>query len=409
VTAAASYPPDWEADARASLEEATGPWTADELEEWEAVEQTQGNGRYRPASAASWRPVDLLGALTADHSPLLPTLLHRSDGVALLYAGKVHSFVGEHETGKSWVTQYAIAEHLNAGGTALNIDAEKDARDVVTRMMALGVKPQVMAERLIYVRPEEPFSPAAHAELMAGIKDRPVGLTVIDSVEALMTASSLDPSSRRDYGGWHFQFVRPLQLATAGPTVLVDHPIKDTEKRGAWASGAGNKMALIDVSFLVEGMAKFGRGREGAARIRIAKDSPAALRQHELSTGGVAVFRLAEADGEVVAELLAASAPTTAAKQAFRPTALMERVSTYVAGREVPPSQYGILSEVTGKRDYLRLAIRCLVAEGYLAQEDGARGGSTFRFLRPYSEADESTVSPPDRVPARHRVPSPPF
>ncbi len=344
--------------------------------------------RDAPRQVSTWRPVNLVDALACDGGPLEPTTLRREDGIPLLYPGKVHSFIGEPESGKSWIAQLAGVEVVKGGGTWLLIDGEKDARDLVGRLAPLGVTPQMMAENLLYVRPEEPFTPTTRAHLFAAIEGRTLDITVIDSVETLMTASGLDPSSRKDYGGWHAQLVRPLQVLTAGPTVLIDHPIKDTEKRGAWASGAGNKRALVDVSFLVDRIAAFGRGREGSARIMIAKDSPAGLRQHELATGGIAVFRLAEADGKVMAELRAATVATPTVPKMFRPTHLMERVSRHVEEATTAPTKYRILEDVSGNRGALGVAVDVLVTEGYLACVPVGRG-SAYRSLKPYREADD--------------------
>lgn len=344
---------------------------------------------------SSWLPVDLAGAMDEDRPPLEPTVLHRSDGQALLYPGKCHALIGEPESGKSFVAQRALVECVEAGRDVLLIDGEKDARDTVVRLLGMGLTPQAIAEHVIYIRPEEPFSPSARLQLMEAIKGRNLALAIIDSVEALMTANGLDPSSRKDYGGWHAQFVRPLQLATAGPTVLIDHVVKDTDKRGLWASGAGNKKAAIDVMFLVEKAAEFGRGQEGSARISIGKDSPGSLRQHQLPTGGIAVFRMAEAAGRITAELLVGGAAVAAAtpKTTFRPTHLMERVSRYVELSDAP-TKYRILEDVEGKRNALAQAVDVLAQEGYLAPEKAGRG-TGYRSLRPYREASEEVAREP--------------
>ena len=69
----------------------------------------------------------------------MPTLLPRTDGVCLLYAGRVHSLTGEPGGGKTWIALHLIADTLTAGGTAMLIDYEDTPASAVSRLRTLGV------------------------------------------------------------------------------------------------------------------------------------------------------------------------------------------------------------------------------------------------------------------------------
>jgi hypothetical protein len=79
----------------------------------------------------------------------------------------------------------------------------------------------------------------------------------------------------------------------------------------------------------------------------------------------------------------------TAASTGWRPTVLMGRVSAYLAEQDHPVSQYTVLQAVPGKRTAKFEAIRCLVQEGYVNTDTGARKSTLLRHLRPFTEATD--------------------
>lgn len=48
-----------------------------------------------------------------------PTMLHRSDGLPILYPGKDHALIGASEAGKTWVAMVAALEVFRAGGAVV--------------------------------------------------------------------------------------------------------------------------------------------------------------------------------------------------------------------------------------------------------------------------------------------------
>src|SRR5829696_2458463 len=116
----------------------------------------RANGPAAERAPTSWAPVDLAAALAGeDVEP--PVLWERTDGVRLIYAGRVHWFQGESESCKSWAAQRITADELGAGRDVLYIDFEDDDRGIVARLRALGATDADIARHLTYLRPDEPL------------------------------------------------------------------------------------------------------------------------------------------------------------------------------------------------------------------------------------------------------------
>jgi hypothetical protein len=290
------------------------------------------------AELASWAPVDLAAVLAGDTSPLEPTQLARGDGVPLLYPGRLHDFHGPPESLKSLTAQLAVAQVLLAGGSALYLDHEGEARDVVGHLLAYCVPGEVIVTGLTYIRPDGPLR---SAELLLRACPPQLDISVIDGVDSAMALAGLNPNLSHEYRRWVELEARPLQRATAGPTVMVDHVVKNVESRGDWASGTGAKLAAIDgASFAFEIVQPFGRGRVGVARIKLSKDRPGALRGKQGAGKEIAKLRLTShhPDDDIITwELLPppiAVEGDTASR--WMPTGLMERPSRYPRTRSRP-------------------------------------------------------------------------
>jgi hypothetical protein len=357
--------------------------------------RTIRNGRVAEDQVSSWRPQDLRALLEGDLAPPEPTVLRRADGLCLLYpGGRVSAFVGEPETLKSWTAQLAAAEVLRAGGSVLYVDFESEARDVVGHLAALGVPIDRLLDGLLYVRPDEAFGDDARRHLLAAIAGREIVLAVLDGVDNAMGMCGLEPNSRKEYAQWHHALVRPLQVATSGPVVLIDHVVKDREKRGDLASGAGNKKALVDgAMFVFELVQQFGRGRTGIVRLLVAKDRPGALRQRAVNGREIARLVLVSRDDQLVDADLQVPAAASAVgggtdRPAWQPTALMERVSRLLEQADAPLSQHQIETARLGKQlQYVRRSCQELVHQGFVEVLDGPRNARLHRSLKPYREA----------------------
>lgn len=343
----------------------------------------------------SWQPVDLQAVLAGKHLDPPPAMLHRTDGVALLYAGGVHAVSGEPESGKTWVALLAAVELLAAGHNVAFVDFEDRADRVVARILALGAHPDQVTAHFRYIRPDRPIDDQTRPDLADAVTD--TRLVILDGVTEAMTVHGLDLNSNSDAAT--FYALLPRWIADHGPAVvLIDHVVKDHERQGRWALGAQHKLAGLDAaSYQVRMITPFGRGKHGIARVDVAKDRPGHVREH--TTGKtIAEFHLDATRGynNLTAEL---RPPNTGFDDPqhpgdFRPTILMERVSLFL---ETNPgaSQKEVETSVKSRStSTIRKALQQLVTEEYVRRDRAARGFS-HTIVQPFrvdGETPETTT-----------------
>lgn len=344
---------------------------------------------------SSWTQVDLGPILAGDLSPLEATRMARIDGVLMLYPGRIHDFHGQPESLKSWCAQVVVAEILTADLEALYIDFEAEARDVVGHLLALGVSKQQLHFGLHYIRPDEPFSEAARVRLLADLDYWTLDVSIVDGVNNAMASNALDPKSGPDYRKWFDLLARPVQLATTGPTVLIDHVAKDKEHRGDWAIGTESKLASIDgASFTFDLVQPFGRQRTGLSRLLLAKDRPGGLRGHAMGKELCRLKLTSSAEGAVTYEFLVPSGLTEGedGEPQWRPTFYMQKVSELVESSSTPLSRNGITGAITGKVTYIRQAIQILIDDGFIEAYGGPNRSILHRSLLPYVAPSDEYV-----------------
>lgn len=351
-------------------------------------------------SPSTWLPVALADIVTGGQLDDPPAYLQRTDGVRLLYRGKLHALSGEPEAGKGWLVLHATAERLSDGEHVLYIDFEDTPATIVSRLMLLGVTGDAIVAQLHYMRPDEPLDDRGRHALEQALAGG-VTLAIIDGVTEALAIHGLDLGDNSDVAKW--LTLLPRLLVRAGATVvLLDHVTKDSTARGRYAIGAQHKLAGVDVAYTLEVAEPFGRGRNGLSRLSVKKDRPGHVRQHGDSTGRVAELRLAShTDGTVTATL---DAPGDSSAAPFRPTVLMERVSR--ALEDTPGlSKTAIRDTVRGKSAGIYLALEVLVADGHVRAE---RDGQAVRHHvnRPYRE-DNGTDEYPRTQPVPQPVPVP--
>ncbi|NUQ31312.1 MAG: AAA family ATPase, partial [Dermatophilaceae bacterium] len=342
------------------------------------------------ATTSSWAPVDLAAIIANGEVLEQPTQLARNDGQCLLYPAAVHSISGEPESGKSWIALIAAAQTLRhtTDEHVTYVDFEDRAGRVVPRLINLGAPAQAIVERFHYIRPSAALDPAGRKLLDTYASQS--SLAIIDGVTEAMTMHGLSLLDNEDAA--RYLDLLPRHLADQGPAVLqIDHVVKDSEKQGRWAIGAGHKLAGLDgAAYGVKVLEPFGRGKIGRAAIAVHKDRPGAVR--EIALGNAVAHLVIDSRGDSMAAWLEEpSSMPKSADGAGRPTHLMEKVSRYV---EMYPgaSQNDIEKGVTGKVQYLRMAINSLVAEGYLTVTAGPRNTRNHSVIAVFRE-DESDAS----------------
>lgn len=228
--------------------------------------------------ATSWEPIDLDGYFDGLFTLQEATLLKRTDGQGLLYPGKVHSFYGESESGKSWLAQIAAAEVVKSYQKVVYIDFESDAVDIANRLKILGVtKPEAM-QYFRYIRPERKVIPHDPAWL-ALVEEGSATLIIIDGVTEALTMWEKATKENDDITEWMRKFPRALAKSGAA-VVLIDHITKNPETRGRFALGGQAKLATIDgAAYLIEPIKNLAPGGAGALTVRVTKDRPGSVRR----------------------------------------------------------------------------------------------------------------------------------
>lgn len=313
-----------------------------------------------------------------------PTLLQRTDGIGLLYPGKVHSLAGEPGAGKTWVALMAVLEALCRGEQAMLIDWEDHADTAHQRLRSLGATDEQMLEQFHYITPGMSAKggsvPTWIVDLAAGCS-----LVVIDSVGEAMADVGVGQNDDDAVALWGRRVTRAI--AREGCTVLqLDHVIKDAESRGRWAIGSQRKLAAIDgAAYNAITIKPFTKTIAGSLKLTVAKD-----RGGNFATGStVAIVGIDPSDGTMNVTISPDMSHDDHGE--FMPTGMMERASRILeAGGEMNRNALLGASQGIGKTtpSVLRQAVDKLVELDHVAVRPGPRGSTLHTSLNPYREPE---------------------
>lgn len=348
----------------------------------------------------SWRPRDLAALLAGKITRVEPTLLPRSDGRALLYPGKVHSFHGESESGKSLVLMGEAVRLIKAGQNVLWVTFDSDEEEDVARALRFGATPEEILAHLHYIRPEVAPTTVPHS-YRAMLEGR-YALAVIDGVVDAM--GLITQGAKGDPNEVFSEFFRifPKRVAdrTGAATVLVDHVTKDAESRGRFAIGAQAKMAaLTGAAYLVEPDKDNApcAGQVGTVILRVGKDRPAGVRRYcgprrardrtqEAArvtlddTGEFTVMTVEPPDQDPFVALDSEERP-----KADLPYQHMEAVARFLESRPDGVPRRDVETAVNGRAAVVRLAMNELIRLKYVEEDNRGRGLAKLLTLRvPY-------------------------
>lgn len=333
----------------------------------------------------TWAPMPLDAVLEGNEIDPPPSLLQRSDGQPMLYAGAIHTFSGEPGSGKTWCCLEAARQELANGHIVTMIDFEDRASRVIGRLLGLGAHPDHIRDRFRYIRPNTPIDSTSQHDLDQATHG--ATLVILDGVTEAMTLHGLDLNNNADIATFYGLLPRPIADQGAAVT-MIDHVVKDTEKQGRWGIGGQHKLAGIDgVAYLVKTVEPFGRGKAGHARITVSKDRPGYIEEIALGRT-VAELWLDARDPDILrCELRAPTAAPTDDLGNMRPTYLMEKISRWL---ELTPgaNKKAITDAKFGKAEYVNLAIAHLFKEGYIDIEDGPNRQKFHRVVQPFREDD---------------------
>jgi hypothetical protein len=243
-----------------------------------------GNG-HRPAIQATGDEPDLyvnVAALLDGElpEPPKPALLTRTDGHALLYAGRVNSLFGDPEAGKTWVALAACVEALNAGRRVLILDLDHNgAEAVVPNLLALGAHRNILVDRATF-RYCEPHEAAEVYSVVTDCQTWRPAVALIDSIGELLPMLGASSNSADEYTIANGRVLQPL--ADAGAAVIgIDHLAQNLPSRTIGPTGTtAKRRAIGGTAFRVKTCRQFIPGKGGAAWLLINKDRHGGVRKH---------------------------------------------------------------------------------------------------------------------------------
>jgi hypothetical protein len=353
-------------------------------------------------SRTSWGLVDMAAILAGDLKPEEPTVLHRADGKAVFYRGRVNAVVGPPEAGKSWLTFMACSEEMQHDNSILILDFEDTPENVALRCLAIrlsgqGTTKQMLIDHLGYIAPDTMMGEAERDEFFADLDRLNPTVIVVDGVNAAMTLLGLELEKNRDCTQFFQLILKPLAL-TGAAVITVDHVTKSRESRGNYAIGAQAKRAMTDGAMLgVEAVEQFGRGRLGKLEVSVLKDKPGGVRAIAEKRGDKGIDYLGSVivdarnegvvDMRFVFEENKPDEPETMTKGEKDLVVKMIEVSNKM--QQYDPDGKGltinsIVDVSRGRRVDVIAAIDTLVRTHHLEVTSGARGSKIHRLVRPY-------------------------
>lgn len=328
-----------------------------------------------PEPDTSWLPriVDF----DEDETEPGPTVLYRTDGQCLLYAGKINAIFGESESGKTWVALEAVRQQLVQGNKVFYIDFEDSKRGIRGRLKALGVLREHFP-RFKYANPDGAYNEIAQQALLSSIRDFTPDLIVMDGVNAAMNLLGLDLEKNKDATQFSQVVLRPLRLWGAA-VLTIDHVTKSKDNRGNYAIGAQAKRADIDgVAIAVDVSLPFGRGSNGKLNLKITKDRPGFVRgiSQEASFVGT-VDLISKPDNRIEISIVGGQAGFTSHEY------LMRKLSEFMEKHGAELSTNQIVQAIEGGTDQIKKALAQLENTGYLAVRAHGQG-RYFTHSKPY-------------------------
>lgn len=353
-------------------------------------------GRADDIDTSTLEEADIEALLASDLRPPDPDYLTRTDGQALLYAGKMHMFQAEPTSGKTWIALMAVLEVIDMGGTVLYIDFEDSAGGIVGRCMTLGAKSEVLGKRFRYVNPIGAFGPAERARLMKILGELNPDLVIIDGVGEALARDGASEDKAPDVLAWFERMPRTI-TRTGAAVLMIDHVAKDPENRGRWARGSGAKLGAIDgASYQLKVVTPFSRTRPGKVKIIVAKDRPGGVGSLGETVGIVTITP--HGDGARVVTTLEPNVENQTPGDTWKPTHIMDRVSTVIADADNPLTASGVKAMLpNSKPSLVSQAIARLIAEGFVAESKGRT--KTLTNIRRYTDASPTPTGSPSPVP----------
>ena len=288
-------------DAHVSMglgEEAPGETASEPSEEGSTGVEDDPVGRNpMEERLTSWDAVDLEPYLSGKIVTEPPSILTRDDGASLFYGGKVNMIFGPSESAKSWITQWAVIQHMRRGERVVFVDMEDGPAETVKRLRLMGARDEELKDLFTYVRPEDPLAAmqrnrfgqevnsseaktaeSAFRQMLATVDPT---LLVVDGMTAVYSLHGLDTN---DSVGTEIinKWLKSLTRAGRTGVVVIDHTTKGGGA-GAAPIGSQHKVSMVSGSSIrADASIRPVPGRRGQIELRVFKDRPGQVRQHSV-------------------------------------------------------------------------------------------------------------------------------
>jgi hypothetical protein len=346
-------------------------------------DEQNGTGAKDADEAAvehTWRRLDLVALGSAQPQP--PEI------GGLIYGGKRVVISGEDDSGKTMLMAGIAADELDAGRGVVWVDTDDmGASALLERLRAFGADDDTIRSRFAYLQPEEALTDAARDDVLAMLAELHARLLVTDAFNASLVLHGYNPHATDHVEAFWQRVVAPFCHAEVA-VVLTDHVVKQDKARGRYSYGSERKATGSDLHLGLKVIDPFGRGKRGAAKIRVHRDRIGFLQR---PSPGTFALNSDPETGRLTWQIEASHERSEEGE--FRPTRYMEKVSDYLARFDGAASRRQVEDDVTGKAEYIRTAIDRLVAEEFAMEFEGARGARMVEHVKPFREADEGEES----------------
>lgn len=389
------------------LDAVTHVWGGPDADDHRWVEQGLADGARAPFSVydpsraqvdrprSSWAAVDLAKVRDGEQDRIEPTLMPREDGRCLMYAGKVHWFHGESESGKSLILQAECARLLQLGEPVLYVDFEDDAHGITQRMLMFGATWDQIGRHLVYVRPDEPLGGASGPDWGAVLQDRRYTLAVVDGVTDAVSMQGWSSNADTEVSKWIKWVPKAIAQATGAGVAVIDHVAKNPQERGRFALGSQFKLAGVDgAAYYVEPTQALRRGYEGYVQVSVVKDRPGGVRPHcslimdkdrKQVAASVWINSSVTPDRPEVRWFAPPAVVTSAA--ASPREALRATICDWLESMPEPQNTRALRTAVSGDNSQIDKALAELQQSGHIVVEKSGRE-HLHRLLKPYERAD---------------------
>jgi hypothetical protein len=239
--------------------------------------------------------------ISGNYKKTEPTILRRSDGEFLLYAGKLNWLSAPPEAMKSFTALLASVQMMQEGKPVVYVDFEDDASTICERLYKVAVGQQLeSAEELVmtwtsgplyadgsrdrsralfhYIAAGRAFDMKMRSLVLKAIKNG-AQLVTIDGCATALAHANLDENSNSDVNTWISAVSYPLTSAGAA-VLIIDHVTKSSApslggSSARYARGAGSKLAAVSGAALSFDVKEAGSVHtEARIEISVSKDRP---------------------------------------------------------------------------------------------------------------------------------------